>query len=47
MILETYPEKAYYDFEPDTVSVTLRNQGGTLGGGGEVIVVERRNESDD
>ena len=35
----TVTEKRFFDWHEDDVSVTLRNKGGSYGGGSEVLVI--------
>ena len=46
-----FSEKRFFEWHKDTRSVTLRNRGGSYGGGSEVLIVmetdEETNEDDD
>ena len=35
----TFPEKRFFEWHEDPISVTLRNKSGSYGGGSEVIVI--------
>ena len=37
----TLTEKRFFEWHEDTLSVTLRNRGGSYGGGSEVLIVEK------
>ena len=41
----TLTEKRFFEWHEDDVSVTLRNKGGSYGGGSEVLVVNELSES--
>ena len=41
-----YAEKRFFDLEEDDRSVTIRNKGGSYGGGSEVLVVEETRKDD-
>ena len=36
---KTVTEKRFFEYHEDDVSVTLRNKGGSFGGGSEVLVI--------
>ena len=37
--MKTLTEKRFFEWHEDDVSVTLRNKGGSYGGGSEVLVI--------
>lgn len=39
MIMKTVTEKRFFEWHEDDVAVTLRNKGGSYGGGSEVLVI--------
>ena len=39
-MMKTLTEKRFFEWHEDSVSVTLRNKGGSYGGGSEVLVIE-------
>lgn len=41
-----YAEKRFFDWEEDDRSVTIRNNGGSYGGGSEVLIVEETRKDD-
>jgi hypothetical protein len=47
MITKTYPEKRFFDWEEDDVSVSLRACSGSYGGGSEVLIISYIQTSSD
>lgn len=45
--MKTYTEKRFFEWHEDDISVTLRNKGGSYGGGSEVFVVCIENHPQD
>ena len=43
----TVTEKRFFEWHEDDLSVTLRNKGGSYGGGSEVLVIEYDKDEDD
>ena len=39
MMMKTLTEKRFFEWHEDDVSATLRNKGGSYGGGSEVLVI--------
>ena len=39
MKMKTLTEKRFFEWHEDKISVTLRNKGGSYGGGSEVIII--------
>lgn len=37
--MKTYAEKRFFEWHEDNVSVTLRNKGGSYGGGSEILII--------
>ena len=37
--MKTYAEKRFFEWHEDDVSVTLRNKGGSYGGGSETLII--------
>ena len=44
---KTLTEKRFFEWHEDEVAVTLRNKGGSYGGGSEVFVIYEFNETID
>ena len=42
--MKTLTEKRFFEWHEDEISVTLRNKGGSYGGGSEVLVIEEYEE---
>ena len=40
----TLTEKRFFEWHEDDVSVTIRNKGGSYGGGSEVLIISYTNE---
>ena len=45
--VKTLTEKRFFEWHEDSVAVTLRNKGGSYGGGSEVFVIYESNETID
>ena len=45
--VKTLTEKRFFEWHEDDVAVTLRNKGGSYGGGSEVFVIYESNETID
>ena len=44
-MMKTLTEKRFFEWHEDDVSVTLRNKGGSYGGGSEVLVIYDTSDS--
>ena len=44
--MKTLTEKRFFEWHEDDISVTLRNNGGSYGGGSEVLIIESTSQAD-